>query len=52
MDAEQESWADLLRAISQEGEADETLSGHCLLGGDEDSQGMRGHDVFNFDQMW
>ncbi|EER10486.1 hypothetical protein Pmar_PMAR005821 [Perkinsus marinus ATCC 50983] len=39
VDTEQESWADLLRAISQEG-------------GDEESQGMRGHDVFNFDQMW
>ncbi|KAF4738633.1 hypothetical protein FOZ62_017552, partial [Perkinsus olseni] len=40
-DAEQESWADLLRAISQEDD-----------GGNDETQRIRGHDVFNFDQMW
>ncbi|KAF4720831.1 hypothetical protein FOZ63_032850, partial [Perkinsus olseni] len=39
-DAEQESWADLLRAISQEDD-----------GGNDETQQIRGHDVFNFDQI-
>ncbi|KAF4668878.1 hypothetical protein FOL47_002835 [Perkinsus chesapeaki] len=41
MHGEQESWADLLRAISQDDD-----------GAAEDPRQARDHAVFNFDQMW